>query len=80
MEYYYFWFFLFATVAYFVVTDQSVSKLFDFSIKLLKFEYEKTKWWIFHNPRNPIVKYLIWRNSMEMAKKLQKEFENDKLR
>jgi hypothetical protein len=80
MEYYYFWFFLFAIVAYLIVTDQSVSKLFDFSIRLLKFEYEKTKWWFLYNPRNPIVKYLIWRNSMKMAREIQKEFENDKLR
>lgn len=74
MEYYYFWFFFFAIVGYFIVTDSSIAKLFDFTVKLIKFQYEKTKWWIFHNPANPIVKYMMWRRAMKMAKELEKEF------
>jgi hypothetical protein len=79
MEYYYFWFFLFVVLGYFIVTDSSVAKLFDFITRLIKFKYEETKWWILHNPRNPIVKYLMWKRAMKMAKELQKEFHNDKL-
>lgn len=74
MEYYYVWFFLFAIVAYFIVTDNSVSQAVYYASKLLKFQYEKTKWWIFNNPRNPIVKYLMWRRAMKLAKELEKEF------
>ena len=44
--------------------------------QLAKVQYEKTKWWILHNPANPIVKYLMWRRSMELAEELMKEFEN----
>jgi hypothetical protein len=29
-----------------------------------------------HNPRNPVVKYLMWRRSMKLAKKLMRELEN----
>lgn len=76
MSYYYFCFFLFIILGYLIVTDQSVAKLFDFSIKLLKFQYEKAKWWLVHNPRNPIVKYLIWKRSIKMAKEIEKEFAN----
>lgn len=74
MEYYYVWFFLFAIAAYFIVTDNSVSQAVYYASKLLKFQYEKTKWWIFNNPRNPIVKYLMWRRAMKLAKELEKEF------
>lgn len=74
MQYYYFWFFLFAVAAYFIVTDSSVAKLFDFATRLLRFQYEKTKWWLLNNPRNPIVKYLMWRRAMKLAKELEKEF------
>ena len=75
MEVYYFWFFLFAVAAYFIVTDESVAKLVDYGIKLLRFQYEKTKWWVLHNPRNPIVKYLMWRRAMKLAKEIKNQLE-----
>jgi hypothetical protein len=78
MEYYYFWFFLFAISAYFIATDESIAKAFYYVCKLIKFEYEKTKWWLLNNPRNPIVKYLMWRRALKMAKELEKELLNDK--
>ena len=43
--------------------------------QLAKVQYEKTKWWILHNPANPIVKYFMWRNSIKLAEELMKEFE-----
>jgi hypothetical protein len=76
MTYYYFCIFVFLTLGYFIVTDQSVAKFFDFSLRLLRIQYEKNKWWLLNNPRNPIVRYLMWRRSMKLAKELQKEFEN----
>jgi hypothetical protein len=72
MEIYYFWFFLFAVAAYFIVTDESVAKLVHYASRLLRFQYEKTKWWILHNPRNPIVKYLMWRRAMKLAKEFER--------
>lgn len=72
MEPYYFWFFLFAVAAYFIVTDESVAKFVNYSSRLLKFKYEKTKWWILHNPANPIVKYLMWRRALKLAKEIEK--------
>jgi hypothetical protein len=41
--------------------------------QLVRVQYEKTKWWALHNPANPIIKYLIWRRSMRLAKDLQRE-------
>lgn len=75
MEYYYFCFFIFAILAYFVVTDDSVAKAVYYLGKLFKLRYEKTKWWLLYNPRNPVVKYLMWRRAMKLAKELAKEFD-----
>jgi len=70
---YYSWFFLFFCIGYLIVTDQSVARFFDLLLKIVKFQYEKTKWWLIHNPRNPIVKYLMWRRALKLAKELEKE-------
>jgi hypothetical protein len=46
-------------------------------VKLIKFEYEKKKWWFLNNPRNPVVKYLMWRRSYKLAKELQDELKSN---
>ena len=73
---YYISFLIFVVVAYLIVTDNSVAAAFYFTVKLLKIEYEKRKWWLLNNPRNPIVKYLIWRRSYKLAKELHRELES----
>jgi hypothetical protein len=72
----YIYFVIFFCIAYLIVTDQSVARAFYMLTQLARVQYEKTKWWILHNPANPIVKYLIWRKSVKMAEELMKEFEN----
>jgi hypothetical protein len=61
-------------VGYLIVTDESVAYAFVLVSKLIKFQYEKQKWWLFNNPRNPIVKWLMWRRALRIAKELEKEF------
>jgi hypothetical protein len=73
MNYYYFWFAVFVFVAYLIVTDNSVAYAVELVFKIIRFHYEKTKWWILHNPRNPIVKWFIWRRSLRIAKQLENE-------
>lgn len=75
MDYYYICLFIFCVLAYFIVTDESVAKAFYFVMSILKQKYEIMKWWILHNPRNPVVKYFMWRRSMKLAKELQREFD-----
>ena len=75
MTSYYFWFGIFIFVAYLIATDDSVAYAVTLVSKIIKFEYEKQKWWLLHNPRNPIVKYLMWRRSLRIAKELAKEFD-----
>jgi hypothetical protein len=74
---YYAWFIVFAVVAYFIVTDDSVAAAFYYVMKLVKANYERQKWWLLNNPRNPIVKYLMWRRAYKLAKELQRELESD---
>lgn len=75
MEYYYFWLIVFAFTIYIFLTDKNVERFFLLLPSFLQFHYQKTKWWIVNNPRNPVVKWLIYRKSMKMAEKLMKEFE-----
>ena len=73
MNTYYFWFGVFIFVFYLVATDDSVAYAINLVSKYIRFQYEKQKWWLLHNPRNPIVKWLMWRNALRMAKDLEKE-------
>ena len=61
---------LFAVVAYFIVTDESVAAAFFYVTKLAKAYIQRQWWWLLHNPRNPVIKYLIYRRSMKMAEEL----------
>lgn len=72
----YIYFVIFFCIGYLIVTDQSVARAFYMLTQLARVEYEKVKWWILYNPRNPIVKYLMWRRSMKLAKELMDEYEN----
>lgn len=77
MSSYTFWFVIFSLLAYFIVTDNSVARAFYMLTQLTRVQYEKVKWWVLHNPANPIVKYFIWRKSMKLAEELMKEFEKE---
>jgi len=74
MTSYYFWFGIFMFVGYLIVTDISVAYVFTLVLNLIRFQYEKQKWWLFNNPRNPIVKWFMWRRALRIAKELEKEF------
>ena len=74
MTAYYFWFGIFTFLFYLVATDDSVAYAVTLVSKLVRFQYEKIKWWLLNNPANPIVKWMIYRNSIKMAEELMKEF------
>ena len=78
MNFYYIWFSIFAIVAYLIVTDNSIAKAFYMLTQLARVQYEKTKWWILHNPANPVVKWLMWRRAYKLAKELEAEFKKIK--
>jgi hypothetical protein len=70
----YIYFIIFFCIAYLIITDQSVAKGFYLLTQLVRLQYEKTKWWILYNPANPVIKYLMWRRAMKLAKEMQEEF------
>jgi hypothetical protein len=74
MNPFYVWFVIFACIGYLIVTDASVARLFVLLMGLARLQYQRIKWWVLYNPSNPIVKWLMWRNSLRIAKELAKEF------
>ena len=70
MDPHYIFFALFAVAAYFIVTDESVAAAFFYVSKLAKAYIDRQWWWLMNNPRNPVVKYLIYRRSLKMAEKI----------
>jgi len=70
------WFALFAVVMYFIVTDESIAAAFYYVTRLAKAYTQRQWWWLLHNPRNPVVKYMMWRRSEKLAKELMDEFKN----
>ena len=69
---------MFAVVAYVIVTDEHVAAAFLYAIKLANTEIKRHWWWLTNNPRNPVVKYLIYRRSLRLAKELMAEINKDK--
>ena len=67
------WFALFAVVMYFIATDESIAAAFYYVTRLAKAYTQRQWWWLLHNPRNPVVKYMIHRRSLKMAEDLMRE-------
>jgi hypothetical protein len=71
------WIVVFLLALYLIITDESIAIAFYYAIKIVRFNYEKQKWWLLHNPRNPIVKYFMWRRSYKLAKEIKKQMEEN---
>ena len=69
---------MFAVVAYVIVTDERAAAAFLYVSKLANTEIRRHWWWLTNNPRNPVVKYLIYRRSLRLAKELMVEINKDK--
>ena len=71
------WIVVFLLALYLIITDESIAIAFYYVMRIVKFNYEKQKWWFLHNPRNPIVKYFMWRRSYKLAKEIKKQMEEN---
>ena len=78
MDSHYILFALFAVAAYFIVTDESVAAAFFYVTKLAKAYTQRQWWWLTHNPKNPVIKYLIYRRSLKMAEEIMVEINTKK--
>ena len=77
MNPYYAWFIIFGIFTYFIAVDQSIATYVILLWKQSRLKYEKYKWMILNDPRNPIVKYMIERKYMKIAKELEKQLNKD---
>jgi|TARA_B100000035_G_scaffold2591_1_gene2257 hypothetical protein len=68
----------FGVVTYFIVTDENVAALFYYQFESANTYIRKKWWWVTNNPKNPVVKYLIYRRSLKMARELMAEINKDK--
>ena len=74
MESYYVWMTLFTIIGYMIVSDKNVADAFTYVFVIIKNRLILEIWWLKNNPSNPIVKYLLWRKSIKLAKELEREF------
>jgi len=62
---------------YFIVTDNSVAAAFFYVTRLVKTYVQRQWWWFLHNPRNPVVKYILYRRSLKMAKEMMAQINKE---
>ena len=74
----YLWLVVFSFALYFIITDESVAAAFYYVTRLAKSYIQRQWWWLLHNPKNPVVKYLIYRRSLKMAEQLMAKINTDK--
>jgi len=67
---------LFAVAMYFIVTDESIAAAFYYAIGIAKNFIKGRVWLITNDPRNPVVKYLIYRRSLKLARELTAKINN----
>ena len=66
-------FLVFGIILYFVITDPNVARAFDYVLKLVKAQISHKIWWLKNNPANPVVKYIIYRKNLKLAKELREK-------
>ena len=69
---------IFAVVAYIIVTDERAAAAFLYVSKLVDSNIRRHWWWLTNNPRNPVVKYIVYRRSLRLAKELMMEINKEK--
>ena len=73
---YYAWFIVFAVVAYFIATDDSIAAAFYYVTRIIKNKYLVFQWWLIHNPKTPWARYSLWKRSNKLAEELMKELQS----
>lgn len=76
-EQYFFYLFVFAIIAYFIVTDQSIARFIFLYTKILRNNIERMFWMVRFHPlvtTNKITQWWMMRKYMKEMEKMQKEF------
>ena len=64
-------FLIFGILAYIIITDSNVARAYDYVLKLASTNIKHWWWWTTNNPANPVVKYLMYRKNLKLAKELR---------
>ena len=67
---------VFFIIAYLIIADANIASACVYIFDIIKNKIKGKVWWMMNNPRNPVVKYMMWRRSMKLAKELMDEYEN----
>lgn len=67
----YLWLLIFGIALFIITTDENVAKAFFYVIELAKTNIRKQWWLIMNNPQNPVVKYMMYRKNLKLAKELR---------
>ena len=70
-------FILLSVVSFIILTNDNVAAAFYFVLKLVRANLKRHWWWITNNPNNPVIKYIVYRRSIRLAKELIKEINKD---
>jgi len=73
---YYIWITIFVIISYVIIVDPNGPRLIDLIGKLIKINFERVYWMIRLHPKNPITNFMMKRKYDQLAKDLQKEFED----
>ena len=57
-------------VSFIILTNDNVAAAFYFVLKLVRANIKRQIWWLFNNPANPVVKYIVYRRSLKTSKEL----------
>ena len=72
----YVWFLIFGVVAYIIAVDPNVARAYDYVLKLASTNIRHWWWWTTNNPANPVVKYMMYRKNLKLAKELRAKIDN----
>ena len=69
----YMWLLVFGVILYVIVVDPNVARAFDYVLKLVNTNIRRELWWLKNNPANPVVKYIMYRKNLKLAKELSEK-------
>lgn len=62
---------VFGVCLYIIVTDANVARAYNYVLELANTNIRRWWWWMTHNPANPVVKYMLYRKNLKLAKELR---------
>ena len=62
---------IFGICLYIIITDANVARAYNYVLELANTNIKRWWWWTTNNPANPVVKYMMYRKNLKLAKELR---------